>query len=207
MTSTYSDLALESNAARIAQEARAQARFGAAMDRTKAKIERGLTDVSPREVGESLLGAAKAEQKAVKEGVIAPAYTDAFTKAGDAAIDVSNVVSSGESILGRKLSSFAPESAPDTVRKLLSFKPAQPPAQAIPADGGHDGQTFPRRHERHDAWHERYARRRLSGRIRWSLSFRLSIRSVWGYNIGLPEASALIPTRTTEQTTLWSRFD
>jgi hypothetical protein len=131
MTSTYSDLALESNAARIAQEARAQARFGAAMDRTKAKIDRGLTDVSPREVGDSLLGAAKAEQKAVKEGVIQPAYTAAFKEAGDAAIDVSNVVSKAESILERKLSSFAPESAPDTVRKLLSFKPTEPPAQAL----------------------------------------------------------------------------
>ena len=131
MTSTYSDLALESNAARIAQEARAQARFGAAMERTKAKIDRGLTDVSPREVGDSLLGAAKAEQKAVKEGVVQPAYTAAFKEAGDAAIDVSNVVSKAESILERKLSSFAPESAPDTVRKLLSFKPAEPPAQTI----------------------------------------------------------------------------
>jgi len=131
MATEFAGQAAQSNAARLAQEAQAQARFGAAMDRTKAKIERGLTDVSPREVGDSLLGAAKAEQKAVKESVIQPAYTAAFKEAGDAAIDVSDVVAKAESILERKLSSFAPESAPDTVRKLLSFKPVEPPAQAV----------------------------------------------------------------------------
>jgi hypothetical protein len=131
MATEFAGQAAQSNAARLAQEAQAQARFGAAMDRTKAKIDRGLTDVSPREVGDSLLGAAKAEQEAVKKGVIQPAYTAAFKEAGDAAIDVSNVVAKAESILERKLSSFAPESAPDTVRKLLSFKPAEPPKQAI----------------------------------------------------------------------------
>ena len=131
MATEFAGQAAQSNAARLAQEAQAQARFGAAMDRTKAKIDRGLTDVSPREVGDSLLGAAKAEQETVKKGVIQPAYTAAFKEAGDAAIDVSNVVAKAESILERKLSSFAPESAPDTVRKLLSFKPAQPPAQAL----------------------------------------------------------------------------
>jgi hypothetical protein len=131
MATEFAGQAAQSNAARLAQEAQAQARFGAAMDRTKAKIDRGLTDVSPREVGDSLLGAAKAEQEAVKKGVIQPAYTAAFKEAGDAAIDVSDVVAKAESILERKLSSFAPESAPDTVRKLLSFKPTEPPAQAI----------------------------------------------------------------------------
>ncbi len=131
MATGFAGQAAQSNAARLAQEAQAQARFGAAMDRTKAKIDRGLTDVSPREVGDSLLGAAKAEQETVKKGVIQPAYTAAFKEAGDAAIDVSDVVAKAESILERKLSSFAPESAPDTVRKLLSFKPTEPPAQAI----------------------------------------------------------------------------
>lgn len=131
MATEFAGQAAQSNAARLAQEAQAQARFGAAMDRIKAKIDRGLTDVSPREVGDSLLGAAKAEQETVKKGVIQPAYTAAFKEAGDAAIDVSNVVAKAESILERKLSSFAPESAPDTVRKLLSFKPTEPPAQAI----------------------------------------------------------------------------
>lgn len=131
MATQFAGQAAQSNAARLAQEAQAQTRFGAAMDRTKAKIDRGLTDVSPREVGESLLGAAKAEQETVKKSVVQPAYTAAFKEAGDAAIDVSNVVAKAESILERKLSSFAPESAPGTVRKLLSFKPTEPPAQAI----------------------------------------------------------------------------
>ena len=131
MTTLYSDLAKQSNAARIAQEARVQSRFSVGMDRLKAKIARGLVDVSPREIGDTLLGAAKAEQTVVKKGVVEPAYKAAFAEAGDAAIDVSNVVSKAESILERKLSSFAPESAPDTVRKLLSFKPTEPAPQAL----------------------------------------------------------------------------
>lgn len=131
MATQYAGQAAQSNAARIAQEARVQSRFGANVERLKAKIDRGLVDVSPREIGDTLLGAAKAEQTAVKKGVIEPAYKAAFVEAGDAAIDVSNVVSKAESILERKLSSFAPESAPDTVRKLLSFKPTEPAPQAL----------------------------------------------------------------------------
>jgi len=78
-----------------------------------------------------LIDAAKAEQKAVKENVVKPAYDAAFEAAGDAKIDLSKVVSEAERILDRKLSSFATETAPDTVRKLRSFAPPAPPAKPV----------------------------------------------------------------------------
>jgi hypothetical protein len=44
------------------------------------------------------------------------------------------VLAKAEDILGRKLSTFAPETAPDTVRKLLTFQPKAP--EAKPLGGG-----------------------------------------------------------------------
>lgn len=117
--------------ARQEQEVRAAAKFDASKQRIQAKIDRGLVNVTPGEVGSTLIDAAKAEQKAVKTNVIKPAYDAAFEAAGDAKIDVSKVVSEAERILDRKLSSFATETAPDTVRKLRGFIPSVPEAEAV----------------------------------------------------------------------------
>ena len=117
--------------ARQEQEIRAAAKFDASKQRIQAKIDRGLVNVTPGEVGGTLIDAAKAEQKAVKTNVIKPAYDAAFEAAGDAKIDVSKVVSEAERILDRKLSSFATETAPDTVRKLRGFIPSVPEAEAV----------------------------------------------------------------------------
>jgi hypothetical protein len=117
--------------ARQEQEARAVAKFDASKQRIQAKIDRGLVNVTPGEVGSTLIDAAKAEQKAVKTNVIKPAYDAAFEAAGNAKIDVSKVVSEAERILDRKLSSFATETAPDTVRKLRGFMPSVPEAEAV----------------------------------------------------------------------------
>jgi hypothetical protein len=117
--------------ARQEQEIRAAAKFDASKQRIQAKIDRGLVNVTPGEVGSTLIDAAKAEQKAVKTNVIKPAYDAAFEAAGDAKIDVSKVVSEAERILDRKLSSFATETAPDTVRKLRGFVPSVPEAEAV----------------------------------------------------------------------------
>lgn len=117
--------------ARQEQEARAVAKFDASKQRLQAKIDRGLVNVTPGEVGSTLIDAAKAEQKAVKTNVIKPAYDAAFEAAGDAKIDVSKVVSEAERILDRKLSSFATETAPDTVRKLRGFMPTAPEVEAV----------------------------------------------------------------------------
>ena len=117
--------------ARQEQEVRAAAKFDASKQRIQAKIDRGLVNVTPGEVGSTLIDAAKAEQKAVKTNVIKPAYDAAFEAAGDAKIDVSKVVSEAERILDRKLSSFATETAPDTVRKLRGFMPTAPEVEAV----------------------------------------------------------------------------
>ena len=66
--------------------------------------------------------------------MLRPGYENAFDLAGKGKIDLSNVLARAEDILGRKLSTFAPETAPDTVRKLLSFQPKAP--EAKPLGGG-----------------------------------------------------------------------
>ena len=118
-------------AARQAQEFRATAKFDAAKQRIQGKIDRGLVSVTPGEVGSTLIDAAKAEQQAVKSNIVQPAYDAAFEAAGNAKIDVSKVVNEAERILDRKLSSFATETAPDTVRKLRGFVPSVPEAETM----------------------------------------------------------------------------
>jgi hypothetical protein len=127
----YASKEAQNIVARQEQEIRAAAKFDASKQRIQAKIDRGLVNVTPGEVGSTLIDAAKAEQKAVKTNVIKPAYDAAFEAAGDAKIDVSKVVSEAERILDRKLSSFATETAPDTVRKLRGFMPSVPEAEAV----------------------------------------------------------------------------
>lgn len=128
---TYAAMEAQTAAARQAQEARATAKFDAAKQRIQEKLNRGLVNITPGEAGSALIDAAKAEQRAIKTNVIEPAYKAAFDAAGDAKIDVSKVVSEAERILGRKLSEFATESAPDTVRKLRSFVPKAPEVEAV----------------------------------------------------------------------------
>jgi hypothetical protein len=123
VATAYAENAAQTNAARIAQEDRIKALREGAFKKVLNKIDSALTNVSQRETGEALLTAAKAEQKLVKTSVIEPAYTAAYKAAGDAKIDVSGVVKTAENILERKLSDFAPETAPNTVRKLLALKP------------------------------------------------------------------------------------
>ncbi len=129
--SEFANMASQTNAARIAQQARDVDRFATVANKVQAKVEAGLTDVSPRQIGEAIIDTAKAEQKAVKTGVIQPAYDKAFTAAGNAKIDVSNVVADAEKILERKLSDFAPETAPNTVRQLLGFIPKEQPTGPV----------------------------------------------------------------------------
>lgn len=133
MTDTYADMAAQTNQARLAQQARAEAKFQSSADRVKQQIDRGLTSVSQRDAGQTLLNAAKAEQQTAKATITEPAYNRAFTAAGDAKINVTNVIDEAESILGRKLSTFDPSTAPSTVSKLLSLQPPAPVAKPIGA--------------------------------------------------------------------------
>lgn len=129
---TYASMEAQNIAARQGQESRAVAKFDAAKQRLQDKISRGLVNITPGEAGGALIAAAKAEQQAVKTNVVQPAYKAAFDAAGDAKIDVSKVVSEAERILDRKLSEFATETAPDTVRKLRSFVPKVAEVEAVP---------------------------------------------------------------------------
>jgi hypothetical protein len=131
MSDTYADMAAQTNQARLAQQARADAKFRASAGRVNQRIESGLTNVSQREAGQTLLDAARAEQQTAKLTVTEPAYNRAFAAAGDARINVGNVISEAESILGRKLSTFDPSTAPATVTKLLSLQPAAPAAKPV----------------------------------------------------------------------------
>ena len=128
---TYASMEAQTAAARQGQESRAVAKFDAAKQRIQDKISRGLVNVTPGEAGGALIAAAKAEQQAVKTNVVQPAYKAAFDAAGDAKIDVSKVVAEAERILDRKLSEFATETAPDTVRKLRGFMPKAPEVEAV----------------------------------------------------------------------------
>jgi len=128
---TYASMEAQNIAARQGQEARSVAKFDAAKQRIQGKIDRGLVNISPGEAGGALIDAAKAERQAVKTNVVEPAYNAAFKAAGDAKINVSKVVAEAERILDRKLSEFATETAPDTVRKLRSFVPKVPEAEAV----------------------------------------------------------------------------
>jgi hypothetical protein len=127
----YAGAAAQTNQARLAQEMRAQQRFQNVAGKLQAKIDRNLVDVSPSEVGDALTAAANAERQSVKANVTQPAYKAAFDAAGDAKIDISNVIADAERILDRKLSSFATETAPDTVRKLRGFMPSVPETEAV----------------------------------------------------------------------------
>jgi hypothetical protein len=127
----YASKEAQNIAARQAQESRAVAKFDASKQRIQEKINRGLVNITPGEAGGALIDAAKAEQRAVKTNVVEPAYTKAFNAAGDTKIDVSKVVAEAERILDRKLSDFAIETAPDTVRKLRGFMPKAPEAEAV----------------------------------------------------------------------------
>jgi hypothetical protein len=127
----YAGAAAQTNQARLAQEKRVQQRFQNVASKIQAKIDRNLVDVSPSEIGDALTAAANAERQSVKANVTQPAYKAAFDAAGDAKIDISNVVADAERILDRKLSSFATETAPDTVRKLRSFIPSTPEVEAV----------------------------------------------------------------------------
>jgi hypothetical protein len=130
----YADKAAQTAEARLAQETRVNARYQGVIDKVKDKIDNQLVTVTPSEVGSGLHAIGEKAKFDFKNTVLRPGYENAFDLAGKGKIDLSNVLTKAEDILGRKLSTFAPETAPDTVRKLLSFQPKAP--EAKPLGGG-----------------------------------------------------------------------
>jgi hypothetical protein len=134
VSQVYADKAAQTSEARLAQQARVDARLQSVVDRVKDKIDTNLVTVTPSEVGSGLYAIGEKAKFDFKNAVLRPGYENAFDLAGKGKIDLSNVLARAEDILGRKLSTFAPETAPDTVRKLLSFQPKAP--EAKPLGGG-----------------------------------------------------------------------
>jgi hypothetical protein len=130
----YADKAAQTSEAQLAQQARVDARLQGVVDRVTKKIDDNLVTVTPSETGNSLRVIGEAAKKDFRKDVLDPGYKGAFALAGDGKIDLTNVVTKAEEILGRKLSTFAPETAPLTVKKLLTFKPETPVAK--PLGGG-----------------------------------------------------------------------
>ena len=130
----YADKAAQTSEAQLAQQARVDARLQGVVDRITKKIDDNLATVTPSETGNSLRAIGEKAKFDFKNTVLRPGYENAFDLAGNGKIDVSNVLAKAEEILGRKLSTFAPETAPNTVQKLSVFQPKAP--EAKPLGGG-----------------------------------------------------------------------
>jgi hypothetical protein len=129
-----SDKAAQTGEAQIAQQARVDARLQGVVDRVTQKIDDNLVTVTPSETGNSLHAIGETAKQKFKKEILEPGYNAAFDLAGNGKIDISNVLVKAEEILGRKLSTFAPETAPTTVQKLSVFQPKAP--EAKPLGGG-----------------------------------------------------------------------
>ena len=130
LASEFAGMQAQTSAAQAAQQTRAQAKFDAAAAKVQAKMDTALKPSRPEEAGAALAASAQAKRQAMKTNVMQPAYDKAFQEAGDAKIDMTQVINKAESILGRKLSTFDPSTAPETVRKLLTLQAKAEPAKA-----------------------------------------------------------------------------
>jgi hypothetical protein len=115
----------QTNQARLAQEARVQSVAEAAKQKKigelTARIDSGLVANNPDVIGASLKEIAKKEKDALKPA-ITKAYDDAFAIAPDAKVDIGNVISKAEDILGQPLAEINIPDQPDIVKKLLKLK-------------------------------------------------------------------------------------
>ena len=127
----YTGKTAQTSEAQAAQQARVDARLQGVVDRVTKKIDDNLTTVTPSETGNSLHAIGEAAKQKFKKETLEPGYNAAFDLAGNGKIDISNVLTKAEDILGQKLSTFAPETAPTTVRKLLVFQPKAPEAKPV----------------------------------------------------------------------------
>ena len=126
---TYSAIETQNAAARAAQLERAAEMTTQGEQATAGK----LANVTQSETGKTLIDAAKEAKKKIKEEVITPAYNAAFKAAGDNKIDISNVVSKAEEILGQPLGDIKIPDMPDVAAKLVKLKP--PAEKAPPIQG------------------------------------------------------------------------
>jgi hypothetical protein len=115
LSNVYAQMQAQTTQAQSQQAARAQQRFDTAASKVEQKIASAIKPVPPEEVG----------------AAITSAYKEAFDLAGNTKIDMSDVVSKAEEILGRKLSQFDASTAPETVRKLAALQEQTAPTKAL----------------------------------------------------------------------------
>ena len=124
---------------------RVQAQIQSELDKEQAALDfvrraqfRTLPE-SMQEFGQMLSQVAKELQDGLRETLIRPAYKKAFDAAGNTRTGIDNVVAEAERLLERPLSSFAPETAPPLVSKILALKRA---SQRGPQILGPDGRPI-----------------------------------------------------------------
>jgi hypothetical protein len=95
------------------------------------KARAGGLPTGTQQVGEEIAARAAEMDESFKKLVNKPNYQQAFKLAGDTQIDVAPIVSAVETVMGRPLSSFAPDTAPPIIRALNRMIPR--PQANIPA--------------------------------------------------------------------------
>ena len=98
----------------------------------------------PQATGEALATRIRDLSNEFRQTQVRPAYQAAENAAGDAPINIDDVIAQAERVLERPLSSFAPETAPAVVRRILALRPAQEAADAGPELLDQFGQPIPR---------------------------------------------------------------
>jgi len=84
-------------------------------------VAQRLPETGQRMPGETLAGRAETLQRETRQERVRPVFRQAFREAGNAPIDTTGVIRRTEQILGRPLTEFAPETAPQTVRLLQNL--------------------------------------------------------------------------------------
>lgn len=80
-----------------------------------------LPETGQRAPGQAIAGRVETLETELKKGKVRPVFKQAFREAGKSPIDTTRVIRRTEQILGRPLSEFAPETAPQTVRLLQNL--------------------------------------------------------------------------------------
>jgi hypothetical protein len=99
----------------------------------------GRLPAGPQEIGKEIDELVTRLQDDLKTTVIKPAYKEAENAAGDARVDISNVVRKAEEVLRQPLSSFDPSTAPPLVRRILALRD---PIEETPTILGPDGRPL-----------------------------------------------------------------
>lgn len=101
------------------------------LDDEKAQIEAAFAGrfptTGPQETGAEIAARAKQLSDTLKRTQVQPAYAEAEAAAGNAKVNIDEVVAEAEKVLGRPLSSFSPDTAPAIVRRIMALRPAPAP--------------------------------------------------------------------------------